>query len=616
MPADPIIHCLQELTDYDAFERLCSAIMDGIGYQQIEPLGGRSDRGRDALYHSSLDDSTTIFAYTVRDDWKAKLNEDCTSIAKHQHVCSRLVYVCTSRLSAGQKEKAKTEVEKKFGWRLDVYDLERLRVLLAGSLRHLIPKHPQIFCWPYFDVRGGVSIAFGRDLVVIDHCEGDHAFAAWLTRRLQLEGYSIWCFGLAPMAGESSDRTVRELIANRAVKYLPVLTPESCRDSDFLARVTTAICVERLAVPIQLGADCRDQLPSKVRELQPARFDEGWATGLKELLDQFDVLQVPKRHSRERGQQIAVASFVPTEVVKAEPEPIYTNTFRVTRLPTVFHVFSSYRVLGRDEASKLSNKWAFARLSRRLFASFQEPPSSAALSHKYDVSLEQRLDTEVEGRALGDIVKELVRSCLEVVCVARGLQWCEDREVFYFPGLEGNPQSSVPLRHPDGRTTTVHVTGFRQWGQGEKATKFAYQLGPMFRVTIDEFDEAWVLLRIYVRVTEMDGTLFEGKAIGKRRKRVTKSWWNNHFFARLLGIVQYLADGSDEICIGEDEAQVRIATAPLVWTSPVSIDEVVVEQVGDYQEELAELNSRYVDDDEEDTPSGAEDQTNAVGEGR
>lgn len=66
MAADPIIYCLQELTDYDAFERLCSDVMAGLEYRDIEPLGGRSDRGRDAIFVSRANPKDiTIFAYTV-----------------------------------------------------------------------------------------------------------------------------------------------------------------------------------------------------------------------------------------------------------------------------------------------------------------------------------------------------------------------------------------------------------------------------------------------------------------------------------------------------------------------------------------------------------------------
>src|SRR5260370_12285306 len=74
MSADPIVYCLENLTDYPQFERLCSDVMNQSGFRDIEPLGGSSDRGRDALHVSRADPhEITIFAYSVRGDWQQKL---------------------------------------------------------------------------------------------------------------------------------------------------------------------------------------------------------------------------------------------------------------------------------------------------------------------------------------------------------------------------------------------------------------------------------------------------------------------------------------------------------------------------------------------------------------
>ncbi len=73
MAADPIIYCLENITDYAQFERLCSDVMSKQGYPNIEPIGGHKDRGRDALDCSSDTNLHTIFAYSVREDWRKKL---------------------------------------------------------------------------------------------------------------------------------------------------------------------------------------------------------------------------------------------------------------------------------------------------------------------------------------------------------------------------------------------------------------------------------------------------------------------------------------------------------------------------------------------------------------
>ena len=50
MAADPIVYCLEHVTDDDQFERLCHDLMALDGYRHIEPLGGHKDKGRDAIH--------------------------------------------------------------------------------------------------------------------------------------------------------------------------------------------------------------------------------------------------------------------------------------------------------------------------------------------------------------------------------------------------------------------------------------------------------------------------------------------------------------------------------------------------------------------------------------
>ncbi len=592
MPTDPIVHCLQELTDYDAFEKLCNALMSGLGYPDIEPLGGRSDKGRDGLHFCERNNIKSIFAFSVRQDWLVKLNEDCNKIiVKYKHPCDELVYVTTANLTAAQRDKAIADVKANFGFALKIYGLERLRVQLAENQRHLIPQHPQIFCWPYFAFRGGVSTAFGRDLVVLDHVPQDQTLAVWLARRLMLEGYAVWCNGLAPMAGESIDETLRMLIENRAIKYVPVISPSALDDADFLSRVVLANGSQvGLILPARSIPYDSQRLPSQIRRLEVADFTTGWISGLGAVLNQLSTLTGIKRIESERGNDIALQSFIPEPLTKQVTEPLWTNSFEVTQLPENLYAFKSQSVIKNSELCKVEDSWAYSRIDGRTFVSFEVPPQSLNLTFRNAIRL---ATTESINEIPTTIaVREILRRALRIRGLELGLAWCVDREVLYFPTGDANPQRNIPYTTVNGKRSTVGVTGFRQWGSGERATKFYYQLAPSFKVTIDADKRYSVVMRIYVRVTDNKGELFSGKAIGRRRKKVTKSWWNDHFLARTLGVIQFFGDGRNEIRFGEGEDRIAISTTPLIWNCPVSIDEAAVDRIGDFQEELATLSIR------------------------
>lgn len=113
-------------------------------------------------------------------------------------------------------------------------------------------------------------------------------------------------------------------------------------------------------------------------------------------------------------------------------------------------------------------------------------------------------------------------------------------------------------------------------------------------------------MRLYVRVTELDGTPFQGKAIIRRRKKVTKGWWNKEWFARIVAVMQSLETEPGAISIGSGQHLVTISSAPLSWACPVSIDYAVLDRLGDFNEELAELRQFGDDDGGEEVGEGTE----------
>ena len=62
MSADRIVYCLERVSDYRDFERLCSALLAGTDYPGIDPLGGTGDGGRDAIIRTDAAGRRIVFA--------------------------------------------------------------------------------------------------------------------------------------------------------------------------------------------------------------------------------------------------------------------------------------------------------------------------------------------------------------------------------------------------------------------------------------------------------------------------------------------------------------------------------------------------------------------------
>jgi hypothetical protein len=595
MSADPIVYCLEHLTDYRQFERLCSDLMAGTGYSGIDPLGGSGDGGRDAIFRAGQADDQTIFAYTVRSDWRKKLEQDCNRIQDEGHSPSRVVFVCTSSLTATDKDNARAFVSRTYGWQLELYDLERIRVLLTNELRHLIAQHPSLFCPPFFPQRAGLSISTSHDTIVIDHIPSDHALATWLARRLALQGYQTWCYGTAPLAGEDADESVRILIEKRAAQYLPILSTSSVADRDFMDRCAAASSREDLALPCRSSVISEDRLSTRLARLSPADFAQSWVVGLSDVLQRLRAKGLKPTYDAERGRNIALREYVPQPVTLPKPERVIANVFKL-HLPVSMLVCELQRPLSADEQKELRRVWAFVETSALRLVAFELPPPSVPLIRNQPRIPEFAWESfdEREGRKTQDLAKDLVKRSLDVAIVQAGLQWCDDRRLFYFPRRESG-EWNQPVEYVDGIMRAA-LTGEKTEGWGERASKFLYQLAPVFRVGKDEGGSWWLSMRIYVRTTTLDGKVFTEKEIGRRRKTVGKSWWNREWLARQLAVMQALRTDGNEIRIGSVPRAVVIDIRPLEWSCPVSLDVMALSHVADLGAEMAAL--RQFDEDE------------------
>jgi hypothetical protein len=268
-------------------------------------------------------------------------------------------------------------------------------------------------------------------------------------------------------------------------------------------------------------------------------------------------------------------------------------------------VFELRRALTHIEILDLRKQWAFIPLNAYHYVSFEPPPQPAIpddtvdlISEFFWVDIPYR-----NGKKTLDLAKELAKFSLQVACVRKGLRFCNDKKLFYFPKRETG-EWIQPIKHVDGRSTTVQLTGERTKGWGDHGSLFLYQLAPRFYPQYDT-DGIWnVIVQIYIRVTTPEGVMYEGKEIGRRRKVVSKSWWNKDWLARLLGVVQALQTFDGRIEVGEGTRAVIMHTSPLSWECPVGLDVMALSGMPDLGQEIAQY--RALDDEliaDENTPN-------------
>jgi hypothetical protein len=204
-------------------------------------------------------------------------------------------------------------------------------------------------------------------------------------------------------------------------------------------------------------------------------------------------------------------------------------------------------------------------------------------------------DASINGIPSLKLVSELLRNALNAKCKERGLQYCRETKLTYFPsGVI--PKERIKYARPDGKSATVNVSGKRKFFRPGAVSEYRYYLAPDFFIKRDIFGNFSVALRIRIRITDIRGGVLPPRTRLSRRKHLCKNWWNDDWLHRILAIAQYLSDG-DLIVIGRDgDERITLRSDLVAASAPRGMQEGMLGSAA--YEDRAEL-LREPDDDQE-----------------
>lgn len=133
---------LEEFDNHHDFERMCADILNGQGYQTVEPIAptGGPDGGKDIVFYEG--ETKCVSFVTLRKDIKKKFAEDLQKLKIHDGF-DKIVLFSNQKISQKQRKDFYKSTEKK-GIHLEIYDLERLRSLLDVPLKDIRKKYLHI----------------------------------------------------------------------------------------------------------------------------------------------------------------------------------------------------------------------------------------------------------------------------------------------------------------------------------------------------------------------------------------------------------------------------------------------------------------------------------------
>lgn len=441
----------------------------------------------------------------------------------------------------------------------------------------------------------------------------DAVLAEWLTLKLTAEGFKVWCDRTKLLGGESYPVDITKAITNSTFRMLALMSKSSVNKPNPVSERTLAL---------NIGAERKVDfvIPIKVDEIKPTEldfmtsnrtfipFNHGWAHGLSQLLKKLNEIDAPKF---ARDGKVAVSRWLLSEEsIVSRPERVWSNLFQLYNIPKEIIHFSV-----NNMPDFIQDKWPFYRKNEYEAWAFGAPTSGASISAEEGRHVEWRKEMTVAGIKTFNIVSSILRQALILHCLQKGLLMNESGSLYFPLGLLANDK--IHYTTYGERNTYVKVVGTKSFrtntGQPEKSR---YHLCPVFSPIMSRFGEPCIQLNIRFHWTDLQGNSVARGKSNRRRRALTKSWWNHQWLSRIIACSSWFADGRASVeLLSTNQGIIRISGTPIQLTSQFGIDESVffmTTEEEDKDDEVLEENLEDENDEEENqgqeaTPSADED---------
>lgn len=417
-----------------------------------------------------------------------------------------------------------------------------------------------------------------RDHLFISYAWEDGALAEWLTLKLTAEGYRVWCDRFKMLGGERWPEDIDKAIKTRTFRMLHLLSQHSLHKENPSKERQLALTIskersEDFLIPLNLDGTPPLSLPWQLTDITYVAF-HNWATGLSQLLKKLIKIDAP-RPIADDGKKFANETFLPKRVLLQQQDIVQSNCLQFLQIPSVVYRYLLSRPLSKSEHESLFERWAHYKINDGRFLAFLPPgdsmPSDIRVTEDGGASWKDV--SEIDGVSSTHLVSSLLKKSLIVKCLQKGLKRDRDSAAIYFPDglIERN---RLKYRGYKGTMTRIDVVGER------KALNARAHLGVVFSVRQDVVQDYAVLMKIVLFLVDENNQPFDFKVALRKRKRITKSWWNHQWLSRHIAIRSFLGDGTDVIAIGEiGNSQVRLSAVPIVGTMGVTIDESYLQPI-------------------------------------
>ena len=412
----------------------------------------------------------------------------------------------------------------------------------------------------------------------ISYAVEDAPLARWLTLKLTIEGYKVWCFEFQMLGGESFPKEIDAAIKAQTFRMLALVSHHSVKKANPIKEWTLAqaIGAERkkdFLIPLNVDGVKPTELPWTLADTNWVPFDTaGWASGFKQLLKLLEKIQAPR--PIHDGGAISAHTFIPEGIEITTRETLFSNCVRFKAIPSHIGKYRFTRKRSDKEWKELRTAWPFWRVNDECLLAFSGPPDSipADLVEKTDVCWEWARTELIEGIRTRDLMSSLLHRSVTAILVAGGCVLGEKSRALYFPaGLY--PKDKLHFADHTGRRTYVATRGKSTFYRRGEAQVCTYYLGFRHNVSQSANGEWVVYFKIYLRITDSHQVELDPRQAQSRRKAITHAWWNDKLLYRYFALCEAVRAFQAARRFRDQPTQVLLEPSLVTFAAPGGLDE-------------------------------------------
>lgn len=465
-----------------------------------------------------------------------------------------------------------------------------------------------------------------RDLIFISHANPeDNEFAKWLALRLAAEGYPVFCEIVDLLGGEDPWKDIEQVIRQRAVKFLFVLTNISKdkngtrKELNLADQVARKESLEDFIIPLKIESVPHYDVNIELQTTLTIPFEEGWAKGLNQLIEKLEQQKVEKdpKFNPDLVSSWWRNHFSAEKGLEDKPEDLISNWFEIDGLPNKLY----YHYLKPGEAVKFEPPengflYPFKEYGKGIvsFANAVDfPDGEQIFGDKFTFYLDNLLkndhaNTFLSAKDSRNTITDLLRQAWENLFIQRNLSTytLANKSKFCYFKKDQILNDKIHFTSVYEKKTWRSVIGYKTIGENKRYWHFGISAKPLF------WGRLFFSVSPHVLFSNDGEAIWDDPArLHKAKMSQCRNWWNPQWRDRIRAVMNFLAEGKETIPLtlgSTEDLIVNVNNYPVQFTIPVSLLEEKKDSknkvaIDDDLDDETDINEEFGFEDEDDEGS-------------